>query len=414
MADRRAANAGSRFGGPPSNEASYGTALRTGAPPADADADPRDDPGAEPEAEAGAERGDGPEHEDGSERGIEARSEVDDAPAEAGRGVEARSEPDARRAAGAPVGDDGAPGGPERPLDAAEDLPVGDVVEDDETDLADAAQMVDEPVEEDADSRVAPDAEDAYDDGAYDYEHDRDQAVDRARQATDQHGTEVDWFAPAAAAAAAGAGAPAPPDEYDYDYGPAWNRPSGVSPITRGERRAIEAAAVSEAKAGAGLDRGFGQVVFALLRLVLGFVFLWAFLDKLFGFGRGTARADAWREGGSPTTAYLSSVDGPAAGFFNELAGRSWVDWLFMIGLAAIGVALILGIGLTITAIASTVLLGMMYASSLPIASNPFVDDHIIYALIIIGIAATGAGLRYSLAPWWRRTRLVKALRFLR
>jgi thiosulfate dehydrogenase [quinone] large subunit len=59
-------------------------------------------------------------------------------------------------------------------------------------------------------------------------------------------------------------------------------------------------------------------------------------------------------------------------------------------------------------------MLGLMYAASLPITSNPFVDDHLIYALVIIGIAATGAGLRYSLAPWWRRTALVRALPFLR
>jgi thiosulfate dehydrogenase (quinone) large subunit len=148
--------------------------------------------------------------------------------------------------------------------------------------------------------------------------------------------------------------------------------------------------------------------------LLLGFVFLWAFLDKLLGLGRETPLENAWRDGGSPTRDYLSNVDGPLGGFFNDLAGKAWVDWLFMIGLAGIGVALILGIGMTIAAIAGTIMLGLMYVASLPIVGNPFVDDHLIYALVLIGLAASGAGLRYSLAPWWRRTGLVRALRFLR
>jgi thiosulfate dehydrogenase [quinone] large subunit len=195
---------------------------------------------------------------------------------------------------------------------------------------------------------------------------------------------------------------------------PSWNRPTGVSPITRSERRAAEAAAARKASGLANLAGGPGQAVWALTRVLLGFVFLWAFLDKLFGLDRSTARADAWRNGGSPTSEYLDGVDGPFGRAFGALGGQAWVDWLFMIGLAAIGVALILGVGMTLAAIAGTILLLLMWAASLPIASNPFVDDHLIYALVLIGIAATGAGLRYSLAPWWRRTGLVRALPFLR
>jgi len=56
-----------------------------------------------------------------------------------------------------------------------------------------------------------------------------------------------------------------------------------------------------------------------------------------------------------------------------------------------------------IAAITGTILLGLMWLTALPIATNPFLDDHLIYAFIIIAIAASGAGLRYSLAPWWRR-----------
>ena len=190
--------------------------------------------------------------------------------------------------------------------------------------------------------------------------------------------------------------------------------PAGISPITRAERRAAEAQAAADRMGPGHFPGGFGQFAWALTRLAIGFVFLWAFLDKLFGLDRNTPKSRSWLDGGSPTSGYLSAVDGPFEDFFHRLAGQDWVDWVFMIGLAGIGLALILGIGVTIAAITGAVLLLAMWLAGLPIDTNPFVDDHIVYALVIIGIAATGAGLRYSLAPWWRRTRLVRKLTFLR
>jgi thiosulfate dehydrogenase (quinone) large subunit len=44
----------------------------------------------------------------------------------------------------------------------------------------------------------------------------------------------------------------------------------------------------------------------AALRLSLGWVFLWAFLDKTFGLGYATESRDAWIDGGSPTFGFLS------------------------------------------------------------------------------------------------------------
>jgi thiosulfate dehydrogenase [quinone] large subunit len=148
---------------------------------------------------------------------------------------------------------------------------------------------------------------------------------------------------------------------------------------------------------------GFGQLMFALTRLSIGFIFFWAFLDKLFGLGRSTPRDRSWINGGSPTKGYLSSLKGTFADTFKDIAGEAWADWLFMIGLCGIGLALMLGIGMYIAAITGTILLFLMWLTALPIATNPFLDDHLVYALVIIAIAATGAGLRYSLAPWWRR-----------
>jgi uncharacterized membrane protein YphA (DoxX/SURF4 family) len=100
-----------------------------------------------------------------------------------------------------------------------------------------------------------------------------------------------------------------------------------------------------------------GQVL-AVFRVVLGLEFLWAFADKTFGFGYATPSARAWIHGGSPTKGFLSNVAvGPLEGTFHAWAGAGWADWLFMVGLLGIGIALVLGIGLRIAAVSGTLLL---------------------------------------------------------
>src|SRR5215468_8888369 len=75
----------------------------------------------------------------------------------------------------------------------------------------------------------------------------------------------------------------------------------------------------------------------AVLRITTGFVFLWAFLDKTFGFGYATPSAKAWIHGGSPTKGFLSSVDvGPWQSMYHAWAGKQWADWLFMLALLGI------------------------------------------------------------------------------
>ncbi|WP_116953677.1 DoxX family protein [Jiangella endophytica] len=155
------------------------------------------------------------------------------------------------------------------------------------------------------------------------------------------------------------------------------------------------------------------QYVLAALRLALGWTFLWAFLDKTFGLGYATPSDNAWIDGGSPTTGYLSGVEGPFKDFFHDLAGNTWVDWLFMIGLLGIGVALILGIGMRVAAVAGVLMLGMMYLASLPLDNNPFMDEHITEALMIVVLALTFSGRYLGLGRLWERIPLVRKNRWL-
>ena len=87
---------------------------------------------------------------------------------------------------------------------------------------------------------------------------------------------------------------------------------------------------------------------------------------------------------------------------------------MFMTGLLGIGLALLLGIGMRIAAGAGALLMVMMYAAVLPPTTNPVIDDHLIQAVLLIGLAATGAGNTLGLGGWWAKTRLVKRLPWLK
>jgi thiosulfate dehydrogenase [quinone] large subunit len=171
---------------------------------------------------------------------------------------------------------------------------------------------------------------------------------------------------------------------------------------------------LAEERAAEERNRIPGEWLWAAVRIALGFIFLWQFLDKLFGLGIRTPRDRAWIHGGSPTRGYLSRVKGPLGSVFRDMAGKGWPDWLYMLGFACLGIALILGVGMIAAAVGGTLLLAMLYLSNLPVETNPFVDLHVIYALTIIALAVTRVGERYGLGRWWARTALVRAVPFLR
>ena len=154
--------------------------------------------------------------------------------------------------------------------------------------------------------------------------------------------------------------------------------------------------------------------VWAVTRIALGWVFLWAFLDKTFGLGYATPSENAWIDGGSPTSGFLGGVDGPFADFFQGLAGNAFVDWLFMLALLGIGLAFMLGIGLRIAAASAVVLLVLMWMAVLPIENNPFLDDHLVYALVAVGLAASHAGDTWGFGKPWASTHLVSRYPILR
>jgi len=150
------------------------------------------------------------------------------------------------------------------------------------------------------------------------------------------------------------------------------------------------------------------RYAWAGLRIALGWVFLWAFLDKVFGFGFATPGDRSWVNGGSPTKGFLSHATGPFEGFYHSIAGDVWADWLFMAGLAAIGIALVLGIGMRIAAASGALLLVLMWTASLPLDNNPFLDEHLVYAGLLVTLAMVGAGDTLGFGKAWARLPMVQ------
>lgn len=154
----------------------------------------------------------------------------------------------------------------------------------------------------------------------------------------------------------------------------------------------------------------------AFIRLTLGWTFAWAFFDKLLGLGFATPPERAWIAGGSPTTGFLTNAaDGPLAETFRAMAGVPAVDWLFMVGLAGIGFALLLGVGLRVAGYAGALLLVLMFlAASLPPDNNPLIDEHVIHAGLLVAVAHLGPGRFAPLAKWWKSWPWVKRFPILR
>ena len=165
--------------------------------------------------------------------------------------------------------------------------------------------------------------------------------------------------------------------------------------------------------------------VLAVARIVIGFTFLWAFVDKLFGLGFATPSSRAWINGGTPAQGFIKGIEGPFHDVFQVFA-NPFGDWLFMIGLLGIGVAMITGAGLRIAAVAGTLLMAFMFMAEWPAATtvvdgkvvsgstNPIVDSHWHEALLLIISAVTLAGDTWGLGKWWGNLEFVKRHRWLR
>jgi thiosulfate dehydrogenase [quinone] large subunit len=100
---------------------------------------------------------------------------------------------------------------------------------------------------------------------------------------------------------------------------------------------------------------------------------------------------------------------------YSNLAGQAWVDWVYMLSTATIGILLILGIATRLAAIGGIIWMVLFYtASSIWPENNPVVDDHVIEAVALAGIAYVSAGRYLGLGRWWERTLIARRVPLLR
>ncbi|WNM25428.1 DoxX family protein [Demequina capsici] len=171
----------------------------------------------------------------------------------------------------------------------------------------------------------------------------------------------------------------------------------------------------------------FGWAMLSVTRIAIGFVFLWAFLDKLLGLGFSTCRTTnddgtfsidafcdkAWVNGGHVTEGYLvygGNVNSPFHTFFVNLGDQRWTDWIFMLGLLGIGLALMLGIGTRVAAYSGFLMLLFMYMTQMWPSTNPILDEHIVYIVATFGIVWVELDRQsIGLGTWWRKLPIVQS-----
>lgn len=174
--------------------------------------------------------------------------------------------------------------------------------------------------------------------------------------------------------------------------------------------------------------RALGNVM-GVARLLIGWEFLWAFLDKTFGLGYATDTASAWIHGGSPASGVMFALTGPFTGFYQTVTGghavagftaqgapigfvpvNTWIDWVYMASMLLIGIGLMTGIMTRIAAIGGIVWMAIFYTATFFADGryNPFYDVHVLTALVLVGIIVVDAGRYLSLGRYWRRFELVQ------
>jgi thiosulfate dehydrogenase [quinone] large subunit len=133
------------------------------------------------------------------------------------------------------------------------------------------------------------------------------------------------------------------------------------------------------------------------MRIVMGWVLLQGGLTKLITY------LDANPENNWTAAGFLGNAipeGNPLTGFFTSMAGNPLIDILVMWGLTLTGIGLIIGAAVRWNAFWGAIMMIMFWLASLqgglmaglPLAHGWVVDDHLIYAVLLFGLGAAGAG----------------------
>nr|WP_049913384.1 MULTISPECIES: DoxX family protein [Haloferax] len=143
-------------------------------------------------------------------------------------------------------------------------------------------------------------------------------------------------------------------------------------------------------------ERWVGYSLF-LLRVVMGWTLFQGGITKLVTY------LDADPSNNWTAAGYLANAipeGNPLMGLWGSMAGSPLIDMLNMWGLTLAGLALILGAFVRFSAFWGAVMMLFYWAAALeggilaglPLAHGWVVDDHIVYAVLLFGLGAFGAG----------------------
>ena len=165
-------------------------------------------------------------------------------------------------------------------------------------------------------------------------------------------------------------------------------------------------------------EHWIGYAILAL-RVTMGWVLFQGGLTKLLTYLDGTAEND-WTAAGFLQHAIPEG--NPFVGLWGAMAGNPLIDQLVMWGLTLTGLGLIVGARVRWNAFWGAVMMLVFWAASLqggllqglPLAHGWVVDDHLVYAALLFGLGAIGAGRILGLDAYLEELAVVRNNAWLR
>lgn len=120
-----------------------------------------------------------------------------------------------------------------------------------------------------------------------------------------------------------------------------------------------------------------------VLRLSMGWIFVWSGFDKLFGDFTAAGFLQ-------------NATSGPLGGWFQDMGRNSTaldiVDPLVIWGQILIGIALFTGVLTRFALFWAGVMMMLFYLAQFPPENNLFMDEHLVYIIVFVLLGALGAG----------------------
>mgnify|MGYP006274938831 FL=1 len=165
-------------------------------------------------------------------------------------------------------------------------------------------------------------------------------------------------------------------------------------------------------------EHWLGYAIIAM-RVTMGWVLFQGGITKLVTY-LDADPANNWTAAGFLANAIPAG--NPLAGFFASMAGNPLIDILNMWGLTLTGLALILGAFVRWSAFWGAVMMLFYWLAALeggllaglPLAHGWVVDDHLVYAFLLFGLGAIGAGRILGLDASLEELSVVQNNRWLR